>query len=388
MPSRKRNSRPRTSGAGNRLAPVNLHEFEALARERVSPPVWAYISGGAADEVTLRRNRAAYEPILLKPRVLVDVSKLDTRLSLFGQALDFPILLAPAAYHKLIHPEGESATARGAAAANATLVVSSFATVAIEKLAQASDARLWFQLYVQPDRAFCRDLIQRAEAAGCQALVITVDTPVAPTRDRELRAPLKLPRGVTMENLRPLWSAAARRRSSRREIAPASVQPTSSQPYAAVLDPALDWRTLEWLRACAKTPVLLKGILAPQDARRAAESGADGIIVSNHGARNLDTAPASIEALPLVAEAVASRIPILLDGGIRRGTDVMKALALGAQAVLIGRPYLWGLAANGADGVRAVVEMLRRELEVAMALCGVTRLREINREILWHPPSC
>ncbi|MGH9790677.1 MAG: alpha-hydroxy-acid oxidizing protein, partial [Candidatus Acidiferrales bacterium] len=191
MSPRKRTRKPHSSTRrpGKRLAPVNLHEFEALARKRVSPAVWAYISGGAADEVTLRRNRAAYEQILLKPRVLVDVSKLDTRLTLLGQSFDFPILLAPAAYHKLIHPEGEIASARGAAAAGATLVVSSFATVAIEKLARASDARLWFQLYVQPDREFCRDLIQRAEAAGCQALVITVDTPVAPTRDRELRAP-------------------------------------------------------------------------------------------------------------------------------------------------------------------------------------------------------
>lgn len=376
MSPRKGTRKPHSSTRrpGKRLAPVNLHEFEALARKRVSPAVWAYISGGAADEVTLRRNRAAYEQILLKPRVLVDVSKLDTRLTLLGQSFDFPILLAPAAYHKLIHPEGEIASARGAAAAGATLVVSSFATVAIEKLARASDARLWFQLYVQPDREFCRDLIQRAEAAGCQALVITVDTPVAPTRDRELRAPLKLPRGVTMENLRPLGSKAA--------------HPGGSQVYAAVLNAALDWKMVEWLRSCAKTPVLLKGILATEDARRAAESGADGIIVSNHGARNLDTAPASIEALPHVTEVIAGRIPILLDGGIRRGTDVVKALALGAQAVLIGRPYLWGLAANGADGVRAVVDILRRELEVAMALCGVTRLGEMNSGVLWRPSQC
>jgi 4-hydroxymandelate oxidase len=357
--------------AGKGRGPVNLLEFEPLARERISEMAYSYIAGGGADEITLRRNREAFDEIRLKPRVLVDVSQLDTRLALLGQAFDFPILLAPAAYHKLVHAEGEAATARAAAAAGATMVVSSFATVSIEDLAKASNARLWFQLYCQPDRAFTRDLIQRAEAAGCKALVVTVDTPVGPIRDGEARVQFELPAGMEMENLRALVKKTGE--DDRRH----------ARMYSSVLDPTLTWETLAWIRSITKLPVIPKGILAPEDARLAAEHGAAAIIVSNHGARNVDTAPASIEALPQAVEAVQGRIPVLMDGGIRRGTDVLKALALGAQAVLIGRPYLWGLAVNGAGGVEQVVEMLRAEFEVAMALCGVTSLSRIDRRVLW-----
>lgn len=352
-------------------APVNLNEFEALARKRITRMAYDYIAGGGADEITLRRNRESFDEIRLKPRVLVDVSKLDTKLTLLGQEFAHPILLAPTAYHKLVHREGEIATARGAAAAEATLVVSTFATVAIEPLAKASAARLWFQLYCQPDREFTRELIQRAEAAGCRALVVTVDTPVGPIRDREARANFELPAGMAMENLASLTAKTGE--DDRRHI----------RMYSAVLDATLTWKTVEWMRGLTRLPLILKGILAPEDARQAAESGADAIIVSNHGARNLDTSPATIEALPRAAEAVQGRVPLLMDGGVRRGTDVLKALALGASAVLIGRPYLWGLGSSGADGVKQVVEMLRTELEVAMALAGKTSLAQINRDVLW-----
>lgn len=352
-------------------APVNLHEFEALARKRLTRMAYDYVAGGGADEITLRRNRASFDEIRLKPRVLVDVSKLETKLTLLGQEFAHPILLAPTAYHKLVHREGEVATARGAAAAEATLVVSSFATVAIEPLAKSTSGRLWFQLYCQPDREFTRELIQRTEAAGCRALVITVDTPVGPIRDREARVKFELPAGMAMENLASLTAKTGQ--DDRRHI----------RLYSAVLDPTLTWKTVEWIRGLTRVPVLLKGILAPEDARKAAESGADAIIVSNHGARNLDTSPATIEALPRAAEAVQGRIPLLMDGGVRRGTDVLKALALGASAVLIGRPYLWGLGSYGADGVKQVVEMLRAELEVAMALAGKTTLAQVNRDVLW-----
>jgi len=352
--------------------PVNLHEFEALARKRITRMAYDYIAGGGADEVTLRRNRESFDQIRLKPRVLRDVSKLDARTELLGQAFDFPILLAPTAYHKLVHAEGEIATARGAAAAQATLTVSSFATVAIEKIAASTKGPLWFQLYCQPDREFTRDLIHRAEAAGCKALVVTVDTPVGPVRDREARVKFELPKGMEMENLRGLVAKTGA--DDRRHM----------RMYSAVLDPTLTWDTVNWIRAQTKVPVILKGILAPEDARQAAESGAAAIIVSNHGARNLDTSPATIEALPRAAEAVQGRVPLLMDGGVRRGTDVMKALALGASAVLIGRPYLWALGAYGADGVAQVVNMLRTEFEVAMALCGVTSVGQINREVLWQ----
>jgi 4-hydroxymandelate oxidase len=359
------------SSPGAAPAPVNLHEFEALARKRLTRMAYDYVAGGGADEITLRRNRASFDEIRLKPRVLVDVSRLETKLTLLGQEFAHPILLAPTAYHKLVHREGEVATARGAAAAAATLVVSSFATVAIEPLAKSSTARLWFQLYCQPDREFTRELIQRAEAAGCRALVVTVDTPVGPIRDREARVKFELPPNMAMENLSSLTAKTGA--DDRRHI----------RMYSAVLDPTLTWKTVEWIRGLTRLPVLLKGILAPEDARKAAESGADAVIVSNHGARNLDTSPATIEALPRAVEAVQSRIPLLMDGGVRRGTDVLKALALGASAVLIGRPYLWGLGSYGADGVKQVVEMLRTELEVAMALAGKTSLAQVNRDVLW-----
>lgn len=352
--------------------PVNLFEYEPLARKRISRLAYEYVAGGSADEITLRRNRECFDAIKLKPRVLVDVSKLDTRLALFGQSFEFPILLAPTAYHKLVHPEGERATARGAGATNATLVVSSFATTSLEEIRGAANGRLWFQLYVQPDREFTRDLVGRAEAAGCQALCVTVDTPVLGSRDREARLRFNLPPGMERENLRKLSEQAARAGHKR-----------ESDIYTEILDPALTWKTIEWLRGIAKVPVILKGILAPEDARLAVESGVAGVVVSNHGARNLDTTPATIEALPRVVEAVEGRIPVLVDGGIRRGTDVVKALALGAKAVLIGRPYLWGLGAAGAEGVRKVVSILRTEFEAAMALCGTPSLGAISREVLW-----
>ncbi len=331
-----------------------------------------YVAGGSADEITLRRNRTAFDELRLKPRVLRDVSRLDTRAELFGQTLEFPILLAPTAYHKLMHPQGELATARGAAASRVTYVVSSFATTAIERIAAAAQARLWFQLYVQPDRGFTRDLVQRAESAGCGALVVTVDTPVNPTRDRELRSNFELPPGMELENLKPILKKSLK-----------TGHRSTAGIYADVLDPRLTWETVSWIRSFAKTPVLLKGILAPEDARIAVEQGAAGIIVSNHGARNLDTVPATIEALPAVLESVQEKIPVLMDGGVRRGTDVIKALALGARAVLIGRPYLWGLGASGAGGVQRVVEILRTELQAAMALCGTRNLQEMDRGVLW-----
>ena len=352
---------------------ANLFEYEELARKRVTRMAYDYVAGGGADEITLRRNRESLDKLLLRPRALVDVSELNTRASLFGQTLDYPILLAPTAYHKLMHPRGELATVEGAAAAKATMVVSSFATTRIEDVANNAKTNLWFQLYAQPDKEFTRDLVQRAEGVGCQALVVTVDTPITPMRDRETRHSFALPPGMHIENLRELLEknkASAAHRSL-------------TGIYSAVLNPKFTWQTVDWLRSFARTPVLLKGIIAPEDARLAAENGVAGIIVSNHGGRNLDTSPATIEALPRVMEAVAGRIPVLMDGGIRRGTDVVKALAYGAKAVLVGRPYLYALAARGAAGVQDVFDLLRTELEAAMALCGVRSVGEIDKRVLW-----
>jgi len=352
--------------------PVNLSEYEALARKRLSTMAYEYIAGGAADELTLKRNRDCFDDILLEPRVLRDVSRVDTSLHLFASRLESPILLAPTAYHKLVHPDGELATARGAAAARVPLLVSSFATTPIERIAE-SDGPLWFQLYVHPDRGFTRSLIERAEAAGSQALCITVDTPVVGTRDRDRRVNFRLPPDVELVHLDGLGDRDAK-----------ATHLTGSGIYTNILDPALTWETVSWIRSFAGTPVLLKGILSPEDARLAEQNGVDGMIVSNHGARNLDTTPSTIEALPRIVEVLDGETRVLIDGGVRRGTDVLKALALGAHAVLIGRPYLWALAVDGARGVENSVKLLRRELEAAMALCGRTDLSEIDAGLIWN----
>ncbi len=353
---------------------ASVSDFERAARGRMSTMAYEYVSGGAGDEQTLASNQSAYGEIKLRSRVLVDVSRIDTSVHLFGRTLPHPILLAPTAYHKLVHPDGEIATARGAEAADTTMIVSSFATERIEDIARAvPGAPLWFQLYVQPDRGFTRALVQRAEAAGCQALCLTVDTPVLGARNRETRIAFQLPTGMTRANLEGLSAATAS----------SSHRPPEGAIYSQVLEPRLTWKDVEWLRGIAKVPVLLKGVLDADDAKRSAEAGVDGLIVSNHGARNLDTLPATVTALPRVAEAVAGRMPILLDGGIRRGTDVLKALALGATAVAIGRPYLYGLAVDSSAGVSRIVQILRTEFEMAMALTGRTSLAAVDRTVLW-----
>ncbi|MBL9211365.1 MAG: alpha-hydroxy-acid oxidizing protein [Opitutaceae bacterium] len=351
--------------------PADLLDYARLAPAHMSAIGWEYMSGGAADELSLRWNRESYDRIRLRPRVLVDVSRLDTRVTLFGRELPFPILLAPAAYHKLAHPEGEVATARGAAAAGALLVVSTSATMTLEEVAQAATGPLWFQLYVQRERTLTLSLVRRAEAAGYQALVVTVDTPVLGPRYRETRSRFALPPGVERANLKGLATATGGQRHTEASI------------YSALLDPKLTWDEIAWLRGETKLPLLLKGIMTGDDAARAVEVGAAGLIVSNHGGRNLDTLPATIDALPEVAARVAGRIPVLVDGGIRRGTDVLKAIAFGASAVLIGRPYLYGLAVGGAPGVTRVVNILRREFEMAMALTGRTTVAQIDPGVIW-----
>lgn len=366
---------PAQPGEANAPEPLaSVADYEQAARERMTPMAREYVSGGAGDERTLAWNQEAWNEIRLRSRVLVDVSRIDTSLRLFGRDLPHPVLLAPTAYHKLVHPDGEIATARGAAGAQATMVISSFATVKVEEVARAApDASLWFQLYVQPDRGFTRALVQRAEGAGCRALCLTVDTPVLGARNRETRIAFRLPEGMTRANLESLSAT----------VASATHRPPEGAIYSTVLEPRLTWKDVEWLRSFAKVPVLLKGIMDADDAKQAVASGVSGIIVSNHGARNLDTVPATVTALPRVAEAVAGRIPVLVDGGIRRGTDVLKALALGASAVAVGRPYLYGLAVDGSAGVSRIIQILRTELEMAMALTGRTSLAAIDRSVLW-----
>ncbi|MCU1237386.1 MAG: FMN-dependent alpha-hydroxy acid dehydrogenase [Candidatus Solibacter sp.] len=333
---------------------LSLYDFETEAHTKISHGAWERISGGAADELTLKWNREAYDQLRLKPRVLVDVSHVDTRVNLLGAELPFPILCAPTGGQGLIQPDGDLAAARGAAAAHATYVISSSASMKVEDVARGAGGPVWFQLYVQKDRGFTREMVRRAEDAGCRALCVTVDSPTFGLRNREERAKGELPERQ-LPNLR-------------------------GKDY---LDPTLTWKDIDWLQGIARRPVLLKGILNPDDAAIAVKSGVAGIIVSNHGARNLDTVPATLEALPHVVESVAGRLPVIVDGGIRRGTDVIKAIAFGAAAVQIGRPYLWGLGVAGSAGVTRVVDILRRELELSMALMGRPTIESIDRSALW-----
>ena len=330
---------------------VTLDDYEIAARKIIPPAAWEYIDSGAADEHTLRWNRDSFARIRLSPRVLNDVHRLDTTVRLLDRELAHPILLAPVAANGLVHADGEVAAARGARAASAGMVLSSYTSRRVEDVAAAAPRPFWFQLYMQ-ERTATRALIDRVVAAGCSALCLTVDTPAMGARDRMARSGFEFPADLPYRTVEPG-------------------------------DNPCTWRDVEWIRQAAQLPIVLKGILHPDDADRAIDEGAAGLVVSNHGARNLDTLPATIDALPAVSDRVRGRVPVLVDGGIRRGTDVVKALALGATAVLVGRPYVYGLAVAGADGVRAVIEILRRELELAMALLGRATLREIDRSVIW-----
>jgi 4-hydroxymandelate oxidase len=349
---------------------LSLAELEALSESCMSPMARAYLCGGAADEITLRANCADWQRIRLKPRVLVDVSQIDLKTQILGQPFDWPVLLAPAAYQRLWHMEGELATVMGANQGGAGVVLSSHATKSVEDITRAAKHPVWFQLYTQPDREITREMVCRAQAAGCKALCVTVDTPVLGTREHEARVRFSVPSNFKLPNL----------------PTPASNhQPARGPAFTGAMDPSLTWKDIEWLRSIATIPVLLKGVLNPEDALRAADAGVAGVIVSNHGARNLDTLPSTAEALPRIAEKVQGKpLVLLVDGGIRRGTDVLKALAMGAQAVLIGRPYLHALAIAGAAGVARVLEILRFELQSAMALTGRTSIEQIDRSVLWE----
>jgi 4-hydroxymandelate oxidase len=350
---------------------ISLTDLEAIAQSRMEHMAWEYVEGAAADEISLRWNREAYDRLRLNPRVLRDVGTVDTRVSVLGLGLPHPILLAPTALHKLAHPEGELATARGAEAGGALMTLSTLASTTLEDVARASAGPKWFQLYVQKDLGYTAELVQRAEAAGYRALVITVDTPVDGARYRQQRVKFHLPPDVEMANLRGLATAGGKKLD------------TEHGAFNNILPQRLTWRDVEWLQSLTRLPVLIKGVLNAEDAELAREQGLAGVIVSNHGARNLDTVPATIDALPRITDAVGSDFTVLVDGGVRRGTDVLKALALGAKAVLVGRPIFHGLASAGADGVTRMLAILRRELEMAMALSGTARVAEIDRTALW-----
>jgi 4-hydroxymandelate oxidase len=352
---------------------VNLSEAEASARERLPYPVYCYYAGGAHDEITLAENRRAYDRIALRPRVLVDVSRRDLSTTVLGERVDLPVLVAPMAFQRMAHPDGELATVRAVEAAGSIMTLSTLSTASVEDVRAATNRPLWFQLYVHQDRSVTRALVERVEALGYGALVLTVDTPLLGRRERDVRNEFQLPPGITIANVMPGGSTT---------LGVAERDSALAAYFAGMHDASLTWSDLEWLRSTTRLPVLLKGVLRADDAARAAEHGASGVIVSNHGGRQLDTALATIRALPEIAQAVGGRVELFIDGGIRRGTDVLKAIALGARAVLVGRPVLWGLTVAGEAGVRRVLELLRDELDLAMALCGCARLEEVTADLV------
>lgn len=352
------------------MDPVNVLEFEALARERIEPHAFDFIAGGAEDEVTLGCNRTAYERITFRPRVLVDVSTVDTSTQILGRHLALPVLLAPTALQTMVHPDGELATARAAAEAGTVMVVSTLSAYTVEEIGAASDGPKWFQLYCYKEKSVTQALVQRAEAAGYEAICLTVDVPRLGRREQDLRNGFALPPGIVPRNFEDTADLASFAGADHGSIVAA---------YAAgLLDPGLTWDDVAWLKSTTDLPLWVKGILTPDDATLAVQAGVQGVIVSNHGGRQLDGSPATIEVLPEIREAVGEAIPLLVDGGIRRGTDVVKALALGAKAVLIGRPYLWGLGVGGESGVAQVLDMLRVEVELAMALCGCPTAEDVT----------
>lgn len=353
------------------MIPVNLNEYEALARERLTPMVYDYFAGGANDEVTLTENLRAWQRLRLQPRLLADVSQIDAATTVLGQRLSMPVLTAPCSFNGLAHPEGECAVARATAAAGICQIVSMTASTSIEAIAASGRGLRWFQLICFRDREITRDLVRRAEAAQCTALCLTVDQPLQGRRERDLRNNFHLPPGITMKNLEPY---AADQFSA------------ASSPLAQFVDTMFDarltWEVVSWLRSITPLPILVKGILTAEGANRALEHGAAGVIVSNHGGRQFDCVVSTCAALPAVVDAVGGRGEVLVDAGIRRGTDVLKALALGVRAVIVGRPYLWALAVDGEAGVSRMLELLRQEIVLAMGLAGRRSIGEIDRALI------
>ena len=351
---------------------INLSELEMKARELLPQTAYDYYVSGADDEITLRENRVAYERIMLLPRMLVDVSERHMGTAALGEPVSMPILVAPTAFQGLAHPEGEVATVKAAGAAKTLMTLSTLSTFSIEEVMAVATGPVWFQLYVFKDRAISASLVERAEVAGCKAIVLTIDVPLLGRRERDVRNQFKLPNDLSVKNLLPEG------RESRDGTAGSKLSPYT----ASLFDPALTWKDIEWLTGITKLPVLVKGILRSDDALLAVKHGASGVIVSNHGARQLDTTPATISVLPEIADAVGSKVEVYVDGGIRRGTDVLKAIACGARAVFIGRPVLWGLASGAEAGVRYVLEMMRQEFDLAMALSGCPMLSSITRDLI------
>ncbi len=352
---------------------LTLAALERLAEERLSPMAWDYYASGADDELTLRRNCDAWRELALHYRVLVDVSTRDLATTVLGERIALPVIVAPTAFHRLADPDGELATVRGAGDAGTIFTLSTLSNTRVEEVVAAATGPVWFQLYVYKDRAATEALVRRVEAAGARALVVTVDAPLLGRRERDVRNRFALPAELRCENLVGAGLGEV----------PAAIAESGLAAYvASLLDPSLSWKDLAWLRGITRLPIVVKGLVRADDARRAVDAGAAAIVVSNHGGRQLDTAPATATVLASIVDAVAGGAEVYVDGGVRRGTDVVKALALGARAVLLGRPILWGLSAGGRAGVTAALEIVRRELDLAMALCGCPSIAAITRDLV------
>jgi 4-hydroxymandelate oxidase len=349
---------------------LNVEAFEATAAARLDRVANDYYRSGAWGEATVRENAEAWRRLWLRPRCMVDVSARDASVELLGLRLPSPLLVAPTALHRMAHADGEMATARGAGACGVPMVLSSLSTCTVEEVAGAATAPLWMQIYIGQDRGFTRALGQRAEAAGCGALMVTVDTPVWGVRERDIHNAFRVPDGLRMANLeRPGMPTGHTGRGI-------------GESLGWTIDASLTWKDLEMLRGAVKVPVLVKGVLRGDDAAKAIEHGAAGVVVSNHGGRQLDGAIATATALPDVVQAVGGRVPVIVDGGVRRGTDILRALALGATAVQVGRPVLWGLATAGAAGVERVLRLLMQEFSLAMALAGCADVASVRRDLI------
>ncbi len=350
--------------------PINIYEFEALSNDRLPKPEYDFIAGGATDEITLRRTRQAFDSIMLRPRMLVDISEMDLSTTVQGQRIEFPVMADPSGGHGRAHPEGELATVRAAGAMGTALVLSSGSSYTLEEVAKVATGPIWWQQYLYSDRGLTMELADRAKSAGYSVLCITLDSTVQAKRERNIRNNYSSPPSPNYAHLEladwQTWDVSS--------DAPSGVN--------ALIDRKATWSYLEWLAGNTSMPVVVKGVMTGEDGRLAAEHGAKGIIVSNHGARQLDTTFASVEVLPEVVKAVEGRAEVYLDGGIRRGTDVLKALALGARAVLMGRPLFWGLSVDGEEGVKTVMGFLRDELAQAMGMCGRPTIESVDSSLI------
>lgn len=364
------------TGAGPE--PCNIAEFERYAESVLPRNAWGYYASGSNDMITLRENRTAFSRLRLMPRILVDVEKINTQTTILGDRVSMPICLAPTAMQRMAHDDGEMATARASAKHGTLMTLSSWSTIALEEVYEAAPKGLkWFQLYVYKDRAVTLDLIKRAERAGYKALAITVDTPILGRREADLKNRFALPVHLTMGNFAKKGAAHAQGTKS------SGKEGSGLASYvASLIDKKLTWQDIAWVRKQTTMKIVVKGVLTADDALAAVRNGVDGIWVSNHGARQLDTTPATIEVLPEIVRAVAGRCEVYLDGGVSRGTDVLKALALGARAVFVGRPVLWGLAHSGEDGVFRAIQLLKDEFELAMRLSGSVTLADLKPSLV------